>query len=340
MRRFFRKRGVGHEADASQQGYVDMLSNNRISGWVFDPTRPKQPCSVDIIVNEELIACLTASVFRVDLLDLGYGDGRKGFVFDPSSYLRPGENHVRISNSDTGVTVPNGDQVVLHLAGIDSGEHSEADLLELSQVRWKGDEEEARLTWGSMMTGDSFVDVVQRFHAFAGDERVLEIGPGYGRLLRTVLGRSIPFGRYLGLEISAARVGRLMRDFGARGIEFAHGDILKAAPDVQPDLVLCSSTFEHLFPSISTALRNLKATSTPRTQLFIDFIAAEGDDSLRTSHAYFENTTAFVRIYARAELEGLFAEAGFPVMCVERIVLGQDPSGRDVRRALIVAGSD
>jgi len=38
---------------------------------------------------------------------------------------------------------------------------------------------------------------------------LLEIGPGYGRILRSCLQSDAPFGRYIGLDLSAALDRRL-----------------------------------------------------------------------------------------------------------------------------------
>lgn len=320
------------------RGYVDQLTAGRIAGWVHDPAAGDRPGAVDIVINDEHVARLTACVFRQDLARLGYGDGRRGFVFDPSGYLHPGENRVRVSAAGSDQPLPHGAAIVLHVGGVDAARAvAEADLLELSQVRWKGDEEEHRLTWGSVMTGDTFVDVVEHHHPLTAGDVVLEIGPGYGRLLRTLQERRLPFARYVGLELSGARVERLMQRFGGPTVAFVQGDVLAGPPPVQPTLVLCSSTFEHLFPSMAKALRHLRAVTTPAATLCIDFIMSEGDDDLRVSRAYFENTSAYIRIYARAELERFFAEAGFRVVAIEPLVLGRDHAGRDVRRALVVA---
>ena len=336
MKNLFRKDKVEQPATAPGDGYVDEIASHRIAGWAHDPARPDDPLSVDIVVNDECVARLRACIFREDLHRLGYGDGRKGFAFDPSDYLRPGENRVRVAVSGTGQTLPNGERDVLHVTGAAGGQAPE-DLLELSQVRWKGDEDARGLTWGSMMTGDSFVDVVTRHHAFTGAETIVEIGPGYGRLLRTILERRLPFARYLGLELSAARVERLTQELGSSQIAFANGDVMRDALTVRPDVVLCSSTFEHLFPSMTKALLNLRAAAAPDCTLFVDFIQNQGDDALDISRAYFERTTAYIRMYARAELERLFTEAGFRVRAIESIVLGRDAAGADVRRALVVA---
>jgi SAM-dependent methyltransferase len=338
MLQLFKSRSVTKAAGQARQGYVDVLTAQQISGWAADRARPNEPVFLDVSVNDEFVARLRARVFRSDLVEHGIGDGRKGFWFNPFCYLRVGANRVRVSFSDTGETVANGEQTVTHLTSVGAfAEASDAELLARSQERWKGDEHDNRLTWGSIMTGDSFIDVVCKYHTFTGEESLLEVGPGYGRLLATLLERRLPFGSYLGLELSDARVQKLTEQFSFPHIRFVTADILQDAQDYTADVVLCSSTFEHLFPSMLEALQNLHRMSRIGTKLFIDFILPEEDPHLSTSHAYFEYTSAYIRIYSLLEIETLFAEAGFRVLEVENIVLGQTPTGKDVRRALVTA---
>jgi ubiquinone/menaquinone biosynthesis C-methylase UbiE len=320
------------------RGWVDWANSETISGWAARLARASEPVSVDIAINGQQVATLRASLFRDDLRREGIGDGCNGFVFHPAEYLREGHNRVVISYAATRATLPNGEQVILHrpTAAGPAG-RSEADLLAISQLRWKGDENDSWLTWGTRMTGDSFIDAVAKYHAFSAADRVLEIGPGSGRLLLTIQERQLPFATYLGLELSRARVEKLTKKFASPAIRFLTADVMADTFDLQSDVVLCSSTFEHLYPSIEAALHNLYRMSQAGAKLFIDFIWNEGDNGLSISQAYFEYTSAYIRMYSRAELEALFPAAGFRVLGIESIVLGHDRHGKDVRRALVVA---
>ena len=76
-------------------------------------------------------------------------------------------------------------------------------MWEKSRERWRGDEPDTSLTWGALWTGDAFIDRVQGWYTFRSESSMLEIGPGYGRILDTLLQRELPFGAYFGLEISS-----------------------------------------------------------------------------------------------------------------------------------------
>src|SRR6516165_6754274 len=305
--------------------WVDVRSTTELSGWATGPNA-NEPVFVDIAINDTKVATVLASIYRHDLFLLGMGDGRKGFFFNPDKYLKAGDNHIRISFTDTGEALKNAKGVI-----------TESDILELSQMRWKGDEEEEKLTWGAMMTGDTFVDVVLKHHRFTGTESVLEVGPGYGRLLANLLERKVPFAKYLGMELSPARVARLTKKFPAPHIRFVPADILNDTFDVQGDIFICSSTFEHLYPSMAKALANIRTMARPGMKVFIDFIVWDTDETMKAGGASFENTTAFVRVYSRAELESFFPQAGFRIVDIENIVLGKGETGKEVRRALVVA---
>jgi SAM-dependent methyltransferase len=60
-------------------GYIDVFDQSSIAGWAADTKAPIAPVIVDVYIDDRLQATLTADVFRQDLKDAGYGDGRKGF---------------------------------------------------------------------------------------------------------------------------------------------------------------------------------------------------------------------------------------------------------------------
>jgi SAM-dependent methyltransferase len=70
-------------------GYIDQLDQHAVAGWAAEVEAPTGPVRVDVYLDECLQATLTADLFRQDLQDAGYGDGRKGFslplVFPTSS---------------------------------------------------------------------------------------------------------------------------------------------------------------------------------------------------------------------------------------------------------------
>lgn len=61
-------------------GYIDVFEQDRVGGWAADTKAPSAPLEVDVYLDDRLQATLTADLFRGDLKDAGYGDGRKGFT--------------------------------------------------------------------------------------------------------------------------------------------------------------------------------------------------------------------------------------------------------------------
>jgi SAM-dependent methyltransferase len=71
-----------HEAmiGARSHGCIDKLDAYKIVGWALQPDQ-KTPDRIIISVDGHDIACVTPTLFRSDLRDLGLGDGRAGFRY-------------------------------------------------------------------------------------------------------------------------------------------------------------------------------------------------------------------------------------------------------------------
>lgn len=229
------------------------------------------------------------------------------------------------------------------LMGVVSGLASRA-LRLISQRRWSGDEPAEGLTWGSLMTGDSLWDLYEKYREFSSHDKIFEIGPGYGRLLKTALDRKIPFHSYTALELSKSRVDRLHREFDLKNVYFIQGDVDTWVDSSKFDVVICSSTFEHLYPDCQTALRNVHQHLAPEGCVFIDFIGQTRRQILGhfgvnvpRKILYFEPSGTYIRIYRQDELAILFGECGFMVRAIETCTLGAGSRG-PVNRLLVVAG--
>src|SRR5262245_30895524 len=139
-----------------------------------------------------------------------------------------------------------------------------ADHLTRSQRRWRGDESDEGLTWGVRMEGDAFVDFLSARAPRDPDAIVVEIGPGYGRITEALLRRGVPFKRYVGYDISEARVRRLRQRFIDPRLSFEHCDILKgAALNGLASLTFGSAVFEHFYPDFGPALAAISRFTKP-----------------------------------------------------------------------------
>jgi hypothetical protein len=63
------------------RGYVDAVTDGRISGWAQNPQYPEAPVCLDIFSDGRLIGQTLANQYRGDLETAGLGSGRHAFDF-------------------------------------------------------------------------------------------------------------------------------------------------------------------------------------------------------------------------------------------------------------------
>jgi len=73
------------------QGFIDTVSADRITGWAY---HAHGHVDVQILINGQEIARVTADRFRPDLRAAGFGDGRHGFEMDIPGGLSTAMRHV------------------------------------------------------------------------------------------------------------------------------------------------------------------------------------------------------------------------------------------------------
>jgi SAM-dependent methyltransferase len=207
------------------------------------------------------------------------------------------------------------------------------DELARSQQRWRGDENPAGLTWGVEMTGDPFVDFLLAHATPAEHATIVEIGPGYGRITASLIGR-VPFSRYIGLEISAARVKRLRERFTDPRLKFREADIL-AGMDLgrMADLTIGSAVFEHFYPDFARVLAAVGRFTGSGGQILFDLLCI--GDALASSDRWSEEDGTYIRVYSIAELIKLFGDSPFALDALGHISLGRIPSGQEMVRTIV-----
>ena len=214
----------------------------------------------------------------------------------------------------------------------EKAQREQASLLARSQTRWRADEPDAGLTWGVPMEGDSFVEYLLKHVRLDNNCTIVEVGPGYGRILQAVMKRGVPFGRYIGLEISEARVSRLRETFHDPRIEFRQADLLGDLDlNAAADLTFSSAVFEHLYPDFGRALQNISRFTRPGGSVVIDFIRS--DEKLEEAAAWFDQET-YMRRYSLVELTTIFEQNGFLLNDTARISFGQDILNREIARTI------
>ena len=87
---------------------------------------------------------------------------------------------------------------------------------------------------------------------------MLEVGPGYGGIVRRFLARGIPFKEYYALDLSGQNVEYLPKEFSQTTVHFLRADIEDAFLPFQFDIGFSSPTSKHLYPSFETAFATVR----------------------------------------------------------------------------------
>jgi SAM-dependent methyltransferase len=189
---------------------------------------------------------------------------------------------------------------------------SREETWERSRTWWRAAEPNPNLTWGIEVSGEAFVSKAAQYGALGPRSRVLEVGPGYGRLLAACLQRGASFGSYVGVDLSRENLSYLRERFPQENVAFLHGDVETFKIDEPVDAVISSLTFKHLFPSFEEALRNLGRQLRPGGLAVFDLL--EGH------RRYFaEDGVTYVRSYTQPEIKTILAATGFELVAFDQV---------------------
>ena len=172
---------------------------------------------------------------------------------------------------------------------------------ERSRERWRNARPDGGLTWGHELSGEAFIAKAAEYDAFGPATRILEVGPGYGRLLEACLDRGVEFGEYLGVDISPNNVEHLRRHFTDPRVNFVVADAEEMTLEKGYDLLLSSLVFKHLYPSFEPVLRNCAAQLNSGALTCFDLI--EG------SHSLFDTDgVTYIRCYTCTDVQEMLSE--------------------------------
>jgi SAM-dependent methyltransferase len=203
---------------------------------------------------------------------------------------------------------------------------SDAELWERSRLRWRKAEPVTHLTWGIEVSGTDFIRQASLHGGFGPDKSLLEIGPGYGRLLQSIIDQSLPFGSYLGVDLSEQNVSYLKKRLANSRIDFVSGDIEQVRLNQKFDTLFSSLTFKHLFPSFENALANATRHLNSDALVFFDLIEGSGQ--------LFElDQVTYIRHYQKPEILQILARTGLRLIAWEEVLHTPRHS-----RLLVVAG--
>jgi SAM-dependent methyltransferase len=184
---------------------------------------------------------------------------------------------------------------------------------ERSKSRWREAPPDRGLTWGDEVSGVPAVMAAEQYGVFAPDHVVLEVGPGYGRVLGAALERRAEFRRYVGLDLSQENVAHLRRTFTDPRLKIVCGDAESAQFDEPLNAAYSFLTFKHIYPSFEGALSNIGRHLRPGGRVVFDLI--EG------SREYFHrDQVTFMREYTRAEAAAIVARAGLRLVAIDEVV--------------------
>jgi SAM-dependent methyltransferase len=189
---------------------------------------------------------------------------------------------------------------------------SREETWERSRERWRGTGPTPNLTWGVEVSGEPFVTKAAQHGALGPDRRILEIGPGYGRLLGAAIERGSSFRSYVGVDLSHSNVSHLRERFSQDDISFVQADAESVDVGEPVDTVISSLVFKHLFPSFEATLRNVARQMTPGALAVFDLI--EGH------RRYFaDDGVTYLRHYTRPEVEAIVAAARLEIAAFDEV---------------------
>jgi glycosyltransferase involved in cell wall biosynthesis len=83
------------------RGLLEIANTQEVLGWAWRDSTPEARVSLDIIIDDVLVACIVADTYRLDLREAGIGDGGHGFYFKYPNELSVHEAHVvRVRDAD------------------------------------------------------------------------------------------------------------------------------------------------------------------------------------------------------------------------------------------------
>ncbi|MDE1828874.1 MAG: class I SAM-dependent methyltransferase [Thaumarchaeota archaeon] len=131
------------------------------------------------------------------------------------------------------------------------------ELRSRSLERWKKCKPDPLLTWGKKLTGDEFIKTCGKYANFSTEKSILELGPGYGRILSSIISKNIPFKSYTGVDLSENNISELQKNFETNKIHFVHGNFTTVQLKEKFDVVVSSLTLKHQYPTFANAIKNI-----------------------------------------------------------------------------------
>ena len=181
-----------------------------------------------------------------------------------------------------------------------------------ARKRWLESRPNTHLTWGKEVPGHAFIKKVLHYNKIDSSTSILEIGPGYGRLLKAILDLNLEFGKYYGVDISSKNIEHLRGEFSNHNnIHFIEGDIENINIDTKFDLAISSLTLKHFYPSFEKGLRNVSGHLKKDGVAIFDLIEGKS--------AFHEEDGTFIRLYTKAEVKKLIESCDLQLVGFDKV---------------------
>ncbi len=176
---------------------------------------------------------------------------------------------------------------------LDSKEHMKIQ----ARKRWIDAKPDLYLTWNKEVSGDAFIKKVLEYDTFQPNKNILEIGPGYGRLLKAILKENLAFKNFYGVDLSAENISYLNKTFTTPNVHFICGNAEDMKLGITFDMVISSLTFKHIFPTFEKLLYNVSTHMKKGSLIFFDLI--EGNV------AFFEEDGTYIKFYSKSQIKDI-----------------------------------
>jgi SAM-dependent methyltransferase len=188
-----------------------------------------------------------------------------------------------------------------------SGQGNGTEEQDQYKQRWVDVGPQPGLTWGRWVSGHVFARKAVHYGVFGGS--VLEVGPGYGRLIDAALELEVPFRHWVGVDLSAQNVAALEKYYPGK---FIQGDIETIELDERFDGGLSSLTFKHLAPDFVAGLTNVGRHLVDGGRFVFDLLEGSGEmvESAKGN---------FLHRYERYEVEELVSRSGLELVGFDEV---------------------
>jgi len=260
-------------------GYLDFPSNGtkifspflNVSGWAF--SNIQNDLSIKIFVDNNFEGETSTSLEREDVVK---DHPNMKNANNSGFWYRINLEKYKDGTHTVKIFVKSNDEIQFNESKFELLNSKQDDYTNTLQKdhlnRWKKSEPNSFLTWGEMLTGDAFIDLAKKYDLFSSEKSILELGPGYGRILSSIISKNIPFKSYTGLDLSENNIKLLQKKFEKNNINFVQGDFTKVSLDSKYDIVLSSLTLKHQYPTFSKAIKNISKFLNMGGILFFDVL--------------------------------------------------------------------